>query len=280
MIDLGNELQTAREEQEISLSEAETATRIKQRYLKALEMNDWAALPTAVQARGFLRNYATFLGLSEDEIMAKFSQVSRSSEISLPAAPAADTPVPTTGEDGVVFRPRDIAIERMGLPGWVSSDILIGIALAIVVALLGFAVLSLASGNPNEEGAAITGTPPGAADVATQAPGATADAIEPGEVTPTFDASAGQIALQLQATEHVWVRVRVDGAQVLEGILAPGAPQTWQGTEQIVLETANGAGLQVTVNGQPQGQLGQRGEAVILAWGPDGPITLTPTAQP
>jgi hypothetical protein len=66
----------------------------------------------------------------------------------------------------------------------------------------------------------------------------------------------------------------------LEGILAPGAPQTWQGAEQIVLETANGAGLQAKVNGQPQGQLGQRGEAVVLAWGPDGPLALTPTAQP
>ena len=63
MIDLGSELQQAREKKGVSLSEAESATRIKECYLQALEVDDWAALPTQVQARGFLRNYAVYLGL-------------------------------------------------------------------------------------------------------------------------------------------------------------------------------------------------------------------------
>jgi hypothetical protein len=67
---------------------------------------------------------------------------------------------------------------------------------------------------------------------------------------------------------------------VLEGILVPGAPQTWQGAQQITLETANGAGLEAVVNGQPQGQLGERGQAVILTWGPNGLLSVTPTATP
>jgi len=86
--------------------------------------------------------------------------------------------------------------------------------------------------------------------------------------------------LDLEATEHVWVRVTVDGNQVLEGILAPDAPQSWQGAELITLETANGAGLGAVVNGQPQGPLGERGQAVVVAWGPNGQVSLTPTPSP
>jgi hypothetical protein len=128
MIDLGGELRKAREEKGFSLAEAEKATRIKASYLKALEVNDWAVLPTDVQARGFLRNYAVFLGLDPDDVMSRFSQVARSGGVSFPSPPARGSPVPTTGEDGAVFRPRDINIDSVGgLPGWLSSDIVLGV---------------------------------------------------------------------------------------------------------------------------------------------------------
>ena len=86
MIDLGSELRQAREEKGISLDEAKTATRIKVRYLQALETNDWAALPTPVQVRGFLRNYATYLELDVDQLMSRFGQATRILEAPLPAA--------------------------------------------------------------------------------------------------------------------------------------------------------------------------------------------------
>jgi len=287
MIDLGNELRHAREEKGISLVEAEAATRIKERYLKALEVNDWAALPTQVQARGFLRNYAVYLGLDEGQVMARFSQATRNAGVSLPPSPAADSPVLTTRADGAVFRPRDIDIEsRGGMPTWASSDIIIGVTLALVVAALGFVLLRLAFIDSNESAAGGTAVP-GLTPVVTESvsqPTAGAGGL-PGEATPapatpTFDASVGSIQLDLEATEHVWVRVTVDGARVLEGILAPNAPQSWQGTELIVLETANGAGIQAIVNNQPQGALGERGQAVVVAWGPNGQVLLTPAPGP
>jgi len=288
MIDLGSELKAAREEQGISLAEAEAATRIKGRYLKALEANDWAALPTHVQARGFLRNYAVYLGIDEDKLSAWYGQVARKGGPSVPRTRAADTPVRTTGEDGAVFRPRDIAIERMStLPAWLSSDILIGVFLALLVAVVGFGLIRLMSDNADEAPAGDTTASPGLTPAVTPNPlqPTSGAGVSPGEVTPapvmpTFDASLGTIQLSLEATEHVWVRVTVDGAQVLEGILAPGAPQAWQGTQQILLETPNGAGLQATVNGQPQGTLGERGQPITLTWGPNGLLPITPTSLP
>ena len=287
MIDLGSELQQAREEKGVSLSEAESATRIKECYLQALEVNDWAALPTQVQARGFLRNYAVYVGLDEDDVMSKFSQAIRAASASLPPPPAADSPVPTTRLDGAVFRPRDIDIgSRRAAPSWLSSDIVIGVVLALIVVVVGFGLIRLALGGSDETAEQAT-TVPGLTPATTstgQQPTAGTGML-PGEATPapatpTFDASIGSVQLDLEATEHVWVRVTVDGNQVLEGILAPDAPQSWQGTELVTLETANGAGLGAVVNGQPQGPLGERGQAVVVAWGPNGQVSLTPTPSP
>src|SRR5690242_17930367 len=69
---LGQELRTAREARDLTLDEAERQTRIRAKHLDSLEQGNYAALPSAVQARGFLRNYARFLGLDADEMVARY----------------------------------------------------------------------------------------------------------------------------------------------------------------------------------------------------------------
>src|SRR5690606_35054987 len=54
---LGQRLREAREAKELSLDETERATRIRARFLDALERGDYSMM-TPVQAQGFLRNYA------------------------------------------------------------------------------------------------------------------------------------------------------------------------------------------------------------------------------
>ena len=71
MMDLGQLLRQKREAQELSLADVEEQTRIRQRYLSALESDDWDDLPNEVVARGFLRTYASFLGLDPDELLAQ-----------------------------------------------------------------------------------------------------------------------------------------------------------------------------------------------------------------
>ena len=66
----GERLRAARLRRKISLIEAEQATRIRARYLQALEEDEYAALPSGVYSRGFLRNYAIYLGVPPDEVMA------------------------------------------------------------------------------------------------------------------------------------------------------------------------------------------------------------------
>src|SRR5438128_4292489 len=69
---LGQELRAAREARDLTLDQAEQQTRIRVKHLDSLERGQHAALPSIVQARGFLRNYARFLGLDADEMVARF----------------------------------------------------------------------------------------------------------------------------------------------------------------------------------------------------------------
>jgi hypothetical protein len=65
---IGAILRQARIRREIELAEVEAATRIRLKYLRAIEAEDWDALPEGVYARGFIRTYASFLGLDGDRL--------------------------------------------------------------------------------------------------------------------------------------------------------------------------------------------------------------------
>ncbi|NPA26624.1 MAG: DUF4115 domain-containing protein [Chloroflexi bacterium] len=66
---IGERLRAAREARGWSLLHVAHQTRIKPVYLEALEKGDWDALPSLAQARGFLRLYASFLGLDPGELL-------------------------------------------------------------------------------------------------------------------------------------------------------------------------------------------------------------------
>jgi cytoskeletal protein RodZ len=69
---VGETLQQARERKGVDLYRAERDTKIRLRYLSALEDGDYAELPAPVYTKGFLRNYAIYLGLEPDEILDRW----------------------------------------------------------------------------------------------------------------------------------------------------------------------------------------------------------------
>lgn len=69
---LPERLLAARERKGVDLYRAERDTKIRARYLAALERGDYRELPGAVYTKGFLRNYALYLGLDPDEILIQW----------------------------------------------------------------------------------------------------------------------------------------------------------------------------------------------------------------
>lgn len=69
---LGETLRKARIEKNITFEDAERVTRIPRKYLEALELENFGILPAPVYARGFLRSYASYLGLEPKELLPFF----------------------------------------------------------------------------------------------------------------------------------------------------------------------------------------------------------------
>lgn len=65
-------LQRRREQLEITLSEAEQATRIRSKYIEAIETGDYDTLKDDVYARGYVKNYADYLGLDPKPILKMY----------------------------------------------------------------------------------------------------------------------------------------------------------------------------------------------------------------
>jgi transcriptional regulator with XRE-family HTH domain len=86
----GSTLKQRREARHLSIEQVAEQTRIRMHYLQALENDDLSAIPSMVQARGFLRIYSEFLGLTLD----KLSSAARPTESQLPTSPAASTAEP------------------------------------------------------------------------------------------------------------------------------------------------------------------------------------------
>ncbi len=72
MPDIASQLRTARTEAGIDIATAEYATKIRAKYLRALESGDWAALPEETAAKSFLRTYADYLGLDGRALVETF----------------------------------------------------------------------------------------------------------------------------------------------------------------------------------------------------------------
>jgi len=89
----GEHLKRERELREVSLDELSKATRISNRFLQALENEDWGKLPGGVFGHGFVRSIARYLGLSEEALLGEYD-LARSEKLP-PSAPKPEEPIPS-----------------------------------------------------------------------------------------------------------------------------------------------------------------------------------------
>ncbi len=282
MDEIGQILRETRETLGLTYDEVERTTRIRTRYLKAMEEGDLASLPSPVQARGFLHNYAEFLGLNPDEILLQYAEKLR------PERRARKT------DTGRATRP-SVTVQRQG-PRWLSTDLLVAVAVTLtVVAVLiwggsrVFAAIGSEQEEARSEGLSVVGTaPPSVTPTGSPPPTQPAAAIPLDETTPlpegTLPAdligegqSNAPVTVRILVEKRAWLQVFVDGQEVFNGRVGPGDILEHGGAEQVRLVTGNAGGLRVVYNGQDQGRLGQVGEVVTRLWNSGGVITPSPT---
>jgi cytoskeleton protein RodZ len=71
---IGAALREERERQGLSIEDLEERTKIRRRYLRALENEDWDILPGPTYVRGFMRTYAEALGLDAEELVDDYRE--------------------------------------------------------------------------------------------------------------------------------------------------------------------------------------------------------------
>ncbi len=89
---IGEQLRAARETRHLSFDQVSEATRIRPYYLQALEKDDYSAIPSSAQARGFLRIYASYLNLNLDELLSAARQELQAPEPASNVTPAPEAP--------------------------------------------------------------------------------------------------------------------------------------------------------------------------------------------
>ena len=101
---LPERLTAARERKGVDLYRAERDTKIRARYLAALESGDYAELPGAVYTTGFLRNYALYLGLDPEDVIRQWRR--ERGDATVPAEPVLAVPKPLAApRQGLTFSP-------------------------------------------------------------------------------------------------------------------------------------------------------------------------------
>lgn len=308
--DIGRKLQHQRELLGLSLDDVDRHTHLRKHYLQALEAGDLKGLPSPVQGRGMLKNYAVFLGLDPEPLLLRFTE---GLQTRLAAKQAAQPrPKREKAENKSVLPP---AVRR-----FLSGDLMIGGFLTIF--LVGFMIwgavriFTINTENVSTPTApsiaevllagSATETPTPAPIAEELAPPAATAPLEPlvieteevvteqtpegegtldGENTDSATATAGQsvqgsVQVYLTVNQRAWLRVLVDGKVELEGRVMPGSAYTFAGKRQVEILTGNAAALQIFYNQVDLGVLGNTGEVVDRIFSIEGIITPTPTITP
>jgi cytoskeleton protein RodZ len=299
--ELGSTLKSQRELMGLSLGDVERHTHIRMHYIDALERGDLAHLPSPVQGRGMLSNYASFLGLNTESVLLRFAD---GLQADLYDRQVARKPSPATPaqEDTGRIPARPSQLKRL-----FSMDLFVGGF--IIVFLLGFSVwgaLRISKLNSAKvpsptapsisaillttPGGNITGTPsidPSA--VTSVVPTVVNDSSPitgtlPLEQSPTPELIVSTPALvnapvqvNIVANQRAWMRVTVDGETVFVGRVIPGSAYSFAGNERIELLTGDASSLRIYFNQQDLGQLGSFGEVVERIFTLSGVETATPS---
>lgn len=128
---IGEILKSTRTHQGLEIAEVEERTKIRTKYLRALEHEDWHVLPSPAYARGFLRTYAQLLGLDAEALIDEFR---RQVESELPSGQ------PYTFREPVLERRRQpLPGEPRGWGPWpvIGAVVLAAIAALLVIGLIG-----------------------------------------------------------------------------------------------------------------------------------------------
>ena len=255
-IEIGPALKDARRRIGMDVKEAEERTKIRAKYLRALEAEDWEVLPAPAYVRGFLRTYGELVGLDGQMLADEFRR--RYEEPAAAASPASEP----------LLQGRRRTNGSRGSDPGSRGTLIAGVAAAIVILLI---VLSLLGGGDDEPSDVPQGIKDG---------GGKAEAKGGGKGDSGKEARE-PIDLKLEALGTAQVCVATKGEALIDGqVLAEGAREEFSGEKRYRIDLPAGGALKaevggdsekLTADGEASWEANSNGIASIDYAGPDCP---------
>lgn len=222
--EIGEALHSERRRQGLDLDEIETATKIRGRYLRALEDEDWEALPGGAYTRSFIRTYAAHLGLDGERLADDYRRLHEETEERYPRLDPVRPPRRPNRDQGPLVG------SRGPRPALIAG----GLVVLLVAGLIG---LGLLTGEEGDE-------PAGRDSPEERAGGAQG----PGEQRQ----GPPRATLTVRATAPVWVcLIDARNRALLDGVtLATGAEEGPFESGRFTVAFGNG-GFEMLINGKP-----------------------------
>ena len=255
----GEELRREREIRGISLKEIADATKISKRFLEAIERNDHRTLPAPVFTRGFVREYARYLGLQCEEMVNRYNfaaagddRIEKSAHLQRLTAPP---PVIEPRPDPARFNAKPE--EKRGIPPpYARIDRNVYLLVIIVAALLGVAWWALQHKRAEAEVAATD----------TALPPATRRAARPVVQTPPPPPPAPKeepLRLTIELIDDAWIDLQADGQTVMKDEYPRGTRNSFDAKESFHFNRiGNAAGVILMLNDKQLPPLGRDGQVI------------------
>jgi len=268
MDSFGEYLRKERESRSVSLEEISAATRIRKVFLEAIEDDDTDKLPAEVFLMGFLKAYASCVGLDKDEVLLQYKRHLDGLKNVEEIAPPPKKPLLSRrllivsplaiilivflffylypGKEEEIKARTDVISEPSSVPSMPTGETIVQPPLPEEMA-----------------GSTVTGDKP------PKEPGATvslADGTQP--LTPekkkAESQKEGEKTLLVKASETTWIKVQIDDKPPFEVLLKPGENLTWNALHTLKLSIGNAGGIDLFYNGKALGKLGNSGQVASI----------------
>ncbi len=270
---IGSSLRKKRESLGLSLADVERQIRIREIYLFALEEGNLDDLPSTVQGRGMLSNYAAFMGLNSEEFLSRFAEALQQKRIETIPEEKAGIPLPASSSKQTLTGIRKLLSPDLIFTGgmflvffvfiiWGAVQ-LVGISSnSVSPTVIPISDLLLSSGTPvSSDLVTIQGVTVQASQSGIV--GFTPFASQEGTTSPTI---SGSIQLVVVAQHRAYMKITVDGKDVFNGRVVPGTPYTYSGNTAIVLLTGDASALEVYYNQKDLGILGSLSQVMNIQY--------------
>ena len=282
MTSIGEILRRERLKRNLELGQIAQELKIASRFLEAIEAGQLDKLPGGVFTKSFIMQYARVLGLDEEKIAAELQRTLDPP----PEVPVfVEAPKPA---DSAIHVPR--VEEWQGVGGsrfrWSSSLSAAALVVAVMLVCSGLYAWWQHTRRvaPAHESPPVAAVPPAPSPAAMQPPPSPADgsstaltATQPPSGTPVPAPSTERpappaappvpasnpnaaVRVELTADEPVWLLVRNDGKYFFSGTLGARESRTFEAASTVLLRLGNAGGVTITLNGNPVGPVGPKGQ--------------------